>query len=91
MIKPTQTQLAAQGIEILRQEFIVGCYDGEAEKALRALCDYAERTIEARKAGGKSRWEKSRGQDRRGEREKAGEGANVENATPWFRRWWRYF
>ena len=30
-------------------------------------------------------------QDRRGEREKAGEGANVENATPWFRRWWRYF
>ena len=53
MTQPTQTQLAAQGIEILRQEFIVGCYDGEAEKALRALCDYAERTIEARKAGGK--------------------------------------
>jgi len=51
---PTQTQLAAQGIEILRQELdFVGCYDGEAEEALRALCDYAERTIQSRAAGGK--------------------------------------
>ena len=53
MADKTPTQLAERGIKILRAEFTIGCYDDEAEEALRALCDYAERTIEARKAGGK--------------------------------------
>lgn len=51
----TQSELAARGVVIQRKKIAAGDYDADDAEALRALCDYAESQIVARKLGGKAK------------------------------------
>lgn len=53
MPKLSQTELAVKGVLLLRRRLDAAQFPADESKAITALCNYTQRTIEARAAGGR--------------------------------------